>query len=199
MKVVYAAAIGIGPGFNAFSLRIHPNRHKGIMGVLTPVSQCVGYPHTQSDTAPSSFPAAHEFFLERLRPCHLLPFPLKMAKQKLQLPQGNTAVAVLMLMHRVKQEGVGAAWLGEQRASRGGALGEATHRLPGSFLGELGEHRTALPYPQGSHRGLLTGSLTLRGGQEQAALIETLLQRRLGHIEFLPPVTGAPHTEKQVG
>src|SRR5215510_11574247 len=179
MKVVYAAAICIGPGFNAFSLRIHPNRHKGIMGVLTPVSQCVGYPHTQSDTAPSSFPAAHEFFLERLRPCHLLPFPLKMAKQKLQLPQGNTAMAVLMLMHWIKQERAGTAWLGEQRAGRGRALGEAAHRLPVSFLGELGEHGTALPYPQSRHGGLLTGSLTLRGGQKQAALIEVLPQRLL--------------------
>src|SRR5262245_51961123 len=103
MKVVYAAAIGIGPGFNVLGLRIHPNRHKRIMGVLAPVSQCVGYPPTQRDTAPPSFPAAHELFLERLRPCHLLPFPLKMAKQKLQLPQGNTAMAVLMLMHWIKQ------------------------------------------------------------------------------------------------
>jgi hypothetical protein len=100
-----------------------------------------------------------------------------MAKQKLQLPQGHTAVAVLMLMHRIKQEGVGAAWLGEQRAGRGGALSEATHRLPVSILGELSEHRTALPYTQGSHGGLLARSLTLCTGQEQAALVEALPQR----------------------
>src|SRR5215467_425595 len=149
MKVVHSAAIGIGTGVNALGLRIHANRHKGIMGVLASVSQCVGDPHTQGDTAPARLPTAHEFFLEGLRPRHLFPFPLKMAKQKLQLPQGNTAVAVLMLMYRIKQKRVGAARLGEQRASRGGALGEVAHRLPGSFLGELGEHRTALSYPQG--------------------------------------------------
>src|SRR5713101_8412564 len=84
MKVVYTAAIGIRAGFNVFSLRIHPNRHKGIMGILAPVSQCVGYSHTQCDAASPSFPTAHEFFLERLRPRHLFPLPLKMAKQKLQ-------------------------------------------------------------------------------------------------------------------
>src|SRR5262249_32233551 len=116
MKVVYSATIGIGTGFNALGLRIHPNRHKGIMGVLAPISQCVGYPHTQCDTAPPSFPTTHEFFLERLGSRDLFPFPLKMAEQKLQLLQRNTAVAVLMLMHRIKQEGVGAARLGEQRA-----------------------------------------------------------------------------------
>jgi hypothetical protein len=102
-----------------------------------------------------------------------------MAKQKLEFTQSHTPMLVLVLMHRIKQEGVGAAWLGEQRASRSGALGEAAHRLPISILGELGEHRTALPHPQGSHGGLLAGSLTLRGGQEQAALVETLPQRRL--------------------
>src|SRR5215510_2003184 len=164
LKVVYGATISVGPGFNALSMRIHPNRHKSIMGVLAPVSQCIGYPHPQGDTAPPSFPTTHEFFLERLRPCHLLPFPMKMAKQKLQLPQGNTAMAVLMLMQWIKQEGVGTAWLGEQRAGRGRALGEAAHRLPVSFLGELGEHGTALPYPQSRHGGLLTGSLTLCSG-----------------------------------
>src|SRR5262245_19622898 len=121
VKVVHATAIGIGTGFNVLGLRIHRNCHKGIMGVLAPVSQCVGHPHTQCDAASPSFPTAHEFFLERLRPRHLLPLPLKMAKQKLQLPQGNTAVAVLMLVHWIKQEEVGAAWFGEQRASRGGA------------------------------------------------------------------------------
>src|SRR6267143_1563676 len=102
-------------------------------------------------------------------------------------------------MYRVKQEGISTAWLGEQRASRGSALGETAHRLPVSILRELGKHRATLPHPQGSHRGLLARSLTLRGGEEQATLVETLPQRRLGHIEFLPPVTGAPQTEKQVG
>src|SRR5439155_12271704 len=76
VKVVHSAAIGIGPGFNALGLRIHSNRHKGIMGILAPVSQCVGYPHTQCDAASSRLPTAHQFFLEGLRPRHLLPFPL---------------------------------------------------------------------------------------------------------------------------
>jgi hypothetical protein len=86
---------------------------------------------------------------------------------------------VLMLMHRIKQEGVGAVRLSEQRAGRRSALGETTHRLPVSLLRELGEHGTALPYPQRSYRGLLAGSLTLGGGQEQAALVESLPQRLL--------------------
>src|SRR5712691_2165427 len=83
LKIVHANAIRIGAGFNAIGLRIHSNRHKGIMGVLAPVSQCIRHPHTQCDAAAPSFPTGHEFFLERLRPRHLLPFPLKLAEQKL--------------------------------------------------------------------------------------------------------------------
>src|SRR5262249_3781467 len=103
-----------------------------------------------------------------------------------------------MLMYRIKPKRVGAARLGEQRAGRGGALGEVTYRLPGPFLAELADHRTALAHPRGRQGGLLAGSLTPRGGEEQAALVEPLPQRRLGHIAFLPSMTGAPHTEKQV-
>src|SRR5712692_4333965 len=68
LKIVHAAAIRVGAGLNALGLRIHPNGLKGIMGVLAPVRECVGHPHAQRDAAPTSLPAAHEFFVEGLGP-----------------------------------------------------------------------------------------------------------------------------------
>jgi len=174
LKIVYVTAIGVGTGFNAFCLWIHPNRHKGIMGILAPISEWVGHPHTQRDAAPTGLPAAHEFFMERLGPRHFFALPLKMAKQKLQLAQEDAPLFVVM--HWIKLERVGGAWLGQQRAGRRGALGKTQHSPPIGLLDELGEHGTALPYTQGCHGGLLAGSLTLRGGQAQAALVYALLQ-----------------------